>query len=125
MIHQNDPLPTQIQKVPARNHTDVVSVHIQDREIPVTLLAHDPLDILGLLCHFKGNQVILFHKMRNRHTLIDHSGHSKRVMGRHNDVAVIFLGQLPDRLGYLGIHADYDAGRIHLDGTELRLISVA
>ena len=125
VIYQNHPFSSKVQKIPSGNHTDIVSVRIKDREIPVTLLAHDSFNVFRFLRHFKGNQVTFFHKMRDRHTLVYHPGHGKCIMRRDNDITVILLRQLADRLGHFGIHTDDDARRIHLYGTELRLVPVA
>ena len=125
VIHQNHPFFTQIQQVPAGDHTDIIAILIQDWEIAVPFLSHDAADIFCLLCYLKRNQSIFFHKMRDWHTLIDHTCNSKCIMRCHNDAAVMLLRQLLDRLRYLCSHADNDAGSIHLDGTKLGFVTVS
>ena len=124
MIHKDQSSLSQIQEIPAGNHTDIISIQIQNREITISFLTHDALDIFCLLCHLECNQSLSLHEMGDRHTLVNHTRYGKCIMRRHNNTAVMFLCQLLNRLGHFRTHTHNNACCIHLNGTQLGFIAV-
>ena len=91
----------------------------------MALVRHYIPDIIDKILCPKSNQVILCHKIADRHTLVDKSCRRIGVIGCRQHRAPSFLGQLFDRHGNACSLADNDAVCLHLNGAELGLVAVS
>src|SRR5699024_8815826 len=71
------------------------------------------------------NQIILFHNVLYRNTLIDQSCHTESIQSRLYDHALILLCRLPDILSHFRMIADNDTAYILLYGAEMVLMPVS
>ena len=101
MVNKNYLLLICIQKISSGNHSHILILIVEYREIPISLLRHYSLDIVHIIPGFELNNIIPCHKIADWHTLINKSCCRVCVMWRNY------------------------ACRLHLNGTQLRLISVS
>ena len=71
VIYQNNLLSSCSQQIPAGDHASVLSILIENREISMTFACHNILNIIDKIPVFKGNQIFCFHKIADRHTLVN------------------------------------------------------
>ena len=124
VIHQNQLLAPGSQQIPAGNHAFVFAVPVQHREIPMALAGHDFLNLIDDVGFLESNQIFRLHKIADGHTLVDQAGRGIRVVGRGDHRAAPLLGQLLYGHGHRRPFADHNAGRLHLNGAQLRLVAV-
>ena len=91
----------------------------------MTLACHDFFDLIDDICFLKGDQILCLHEIADRHTLVDETCRCIGVIRCGDDRTSSFLCQLLDGHGHCRALADDDAGCLHLNGTQLGLISVA
>ena len=112
VIHQNDALLLRAQQFSAGNHTKKLSILINNREITMTVLRHNILDIIDKIIAAEGDQIRFLHKEIDRNTLIDQSGSRESVMGRRDDRAAMLLGLNGDCTGDRYVAGNNDAAGI-------------
>jgi len=125
VIYQDDLLSLCAQQISAGDHAQVLTVLVQNREITMTLACHNFFHIIDAIAVLEGDEVLGLHEMTDRHTLVDETGSSIRVVRSGHDRAAMLLRKLADGHGNCGALADDDAVCLHLDGTQLGLITVA
>ena len=90
----------------------------------MSVLDHHILDIVCEIVGLEGDQIILFHDVFYRNTLVDKSCHCKCIQGGTDDHTVVFHGCILDILRHLGVVADNKAAHVLADGTQMILVSV-
>ena len=71
MIYQNHFFPVHVQKITSGNRTNTFAFFVDDRECTMTMFDHYFLNIICKIFCVKCNQIICFHDIFNRNTLID------------------------------------------------------
>ena len=115
MIYKNDLLLVHIQEISSGNGSHAFSPFIDNRESTVTVLDHNILNIISEILRAESNQIIFFHHVIYRNTLVDHSGNRVSVIWgcNNNDLPLMcFLNYL---LTYLDIHSHNNAAYVHLN----------
>ena len=115
MVDKNDLFFLHIHEVTSGNHTDILSIRIQDREITVSLACHDLTDIVKIIFLREVDVILLCHKLTDRHGLVDQTGGRVCVILCRDDRAAALLCQLADREGHTCALADDNTARFHLD----------
>ena len=125
MIHEDDLLAMISEEISAGNHAEVGTVLTEDREITVTLVRHDVMDIIHEIVLGEGDNIILRHEVVDRHRLVDESRCGIGVVaGDHDDHAVL-LGQCLDGRRNIGALTDDDAVGTVIHRRELILRTVS
>ena len=125
VIHQHNPLSLGSQQVSSGNHTQITSILIQNREIPVTFIRHNVPDLVNIIITLKGNQVLSRHKIADGHALVNETGRRIGIIGCGNDRTAPLLSNLFDGHRHSGSLADNDAVCTHFNGAQLGFIPVS
>ena len=125
VIHKDNPFAAGPQKVSAGNHPLIMTVFIQNGEVPVTLAGHHLFDIINKIIFIKGGQMLGFHKIADGHTLVNQTGSRIGIVGRGDNYAAPLLCHLADGFGNPRPLADNNTACFHLNGTKLGFIAVS
>ena len=74
VVHKDDALSPLHLEVTSGNHTDILSIRIQDREITVSLARHDLADIVEIIFLGELDDILFRHEIADRHGLVDQTG---------------------------------------------------
>ena len=91
----------------------------------MSLACHDLTDIVKIIFLREVDDILLCHKVTDRHGLVDQTGRRVRVIRCGDDCAAALLCQLADREGHTCALADDNTARFHLDRAKLGLIAVS
>ena len=91
----------------------------------MSLARHDLADIVEVIFLGEFDDILLRHKVADRHGLVDQTGCCVGVIRCRNDCTAALLRQFADRKGYTCALADDNAACFHLDGAKLGLITVS
>ena len=97
VINKNNAFSSCAEKISTRDHSLILSIFIKDREITVTLACHHFLDFVNVIGILKCDQVLRFHEIADRHTLVDETGCRVGVISRRNHSTTALLSKLADR----------------------------
>ena len=94
VIYQDDLLSLCTKQISAGDHAQVLTVLVQNREITMTLACHNFFHIIDAIAVLEGDEVLGLHEMTDRHTLVDETGSSIRVVRSGHDRAAMLLRKL-------------------------------
>ena len=91
----------------------------------MSLARHDLADIVEVIFLGEFDDILLRHKVADRHGLVDQTGCCVGVIRCRNDCTAALLCQFADRKGYACALTNDNAACFHLDGAKLGLITVS
>ena len=124
MVDQNHSLPVHVQQVSAADHTAVLSVLVQNREVAVADTCHNLSGFFHRCVDIKAEKLLRLHKKSYRSSHADKSRRSIGIIGCLNNRTVHICCTIDQLLRHRRIHADHQAGSAVIDGTHLSLITV-
>ena len=125
MVNQNQLFFLDTHEVSTGNGTDVFSTGINHRECTVTGFRHNVFDLVGKIIAPEDHQIVFFHKILDRNTLVDQTGHGKGIVRCGNDHLISLLCQFLDRFSDFGSQTYDQTACIGFDGTQLILRTVS
>ena len=125
VVHQNHPLLLCFQQVLAGDHAEVAVLAVKNREGTVADIGHGPSNVVDIVRHSEGNDVVPEHEVFDGNTFIEQAGGDKSVIGGAQHDAAPFLCHTENLFICLISHADDQAAGLHLHSAELGLVAVA
>ena len=117
MIHQNQLFLFHAQQISSGHCSDIFSMFVHHRKGSVACFYHDIFYIICEIISLEGNQVILFHNMFYRNTLIDQPGNGKRIQRGTDDHALIPVCRFHNIVRHLRIVTKKDTADVSFNGT--------
>ena len=125
MIHKCNFLLVHIQEVSSGNRSDTFSLFIDYRECTMTMFDHLILNIIGEIFCVKCNQIICFHDISYRNTLVDQSRNCKCIVRRHNDRDFFFMSKFNYFLTDFNSHSNDNTAYVLCNCLKMILFSVS
>ena len=119
MINQDQLFFLDAHEISTGNGTDVFSTGINHRECTVTGFRHNVFDLVGKIIAPEDHQIVFFHKILDRNTLVDQTGHGKGIVRCGNDHLISLLCQFLDRLSDFRSQTHDQAACVCFDRTQL------
>ena len=114
MIYQNYLFLVHVKEISSGNGSHTFSPLIDNRECTMAVLDHNILDIICEIFSIKSYQIIFFHHIIYRNTLVDHAGNCVGIIWRRDNDDLSLLSFLYYLLTYLNTHSYNNAAYIQL-----------
>ena len=114
-----------IQEISSGNCSDTFSFFVNYRERAMTVLDHLILNIIRKILCTKSNQIICFHNIAYRNTLVDQSCNRKCIIRRHNNCNFPLMSKLYHLFTDLNSHTNDNTAHILLYCLKMILFSVS
>ena len=124
VVHQNDAALAQVDDVAAADHAAVLTVCVQNGEIPVAHLCHHAGDVCHRADEGEFNDIVPGHVIGDGCTLTDELCRRIGIAGGAHDGYAGLGGDMLDGAAYLCAVADDDERSFLLDGAELAFVAV-
>ena len=119
MVYHDDLFIAHCQQRTSGQHTAILAVSVQNREISVSDLCHCPFDIADEIFAGECNQIIFSHKITYRGRLRDQSCYHESIMGCADDLTAFFLRQFLNGFGNGRTGTYHDTACIHFQTAKL------
>ena len=124
VIHQNDAALAQRNHVPAADHAAVLALLVEDGEIAVAHLGHDPHHVRHRGDEGELHDIVAGHIIGDGGALAHQLARGVGIAGGRHDGDAHFLGNAPDSVAHLGAVAEDEEGGLLLNGAELAFVAV-
>ena len=125
MVHKCYFFPVHIQEISSGNCSDTFSLFVNYRERTMTVFDHLILNIIRKILCIKSNQIICFHNIPYRNTLVDQSCDRKCIIRRHNNYNFSLMSKLYHLFADFNSHTNDNTANILRNRLKMILFSVS